>query len=86
MNPVSQSSPRCQQRQHGGEPGLERGFNVFLPVYDRGVDFVLYREGDSLVRKVQLKSRWTIEPEFAVAGSAGRMVAPSLPRLAPCMR
>jgi hypothetical protein len=67
-------------------PTLERGFNVFPPVYDGGVDFVLYREGDSLVRKVQLKSRWTIEPEFAVAGIAGRMVAPSLSRPAPCMR
>jgi hypothetical protein len=48
-------------------PALERGFNAFLPVYDGGVDFVLYREGNSLVRKVQLKSRATIEPEFAVA-------------------
>lgn len=67
-------------------PVLERGFNAFLPIYDGGVDFVLYRESDSLVRKVQLKSRWTIEPEFAVAGIAGRMVAPSLSRPAPCMR
>jgi hypothetical protein len=64
----------------------ERGFNAFLPVYDGGVDFVLYREGDGLVRKVQLESRWTIEPEFAVAGIAGRKVAPSLSRPTPCMR
>jgi hypothetical protein len=43
---------------------LEQSFNAFLPVYDGGVDFVLYREGDSLVRKVQLKSCWTTEPEL----------------------
>jgi hypothetical protein len=41
-----------------------QGFNVFLTVYGGGVDFVLYREGDSLVRKVRLKSCWTIEPEL----------------------
>jgi hypothetical protein len=67
-------------------PELERGFNAFLPVYDGGVHFVLYREGDSLVRKVQLKSRRTIEPEFAVGGIAGRMAAPSLSRPARCLR
>jgi hypothetical protein len=43
---------------------LEEGFNAFLPVYDGGVDFVLYRERDGLVRKVQLKSRWTIESKY----------------------
>jgi len=26
---------------------LEQGFNAFLPVYDGGVDFILYRESDS---------------------------------------
>jgi hypothetical protein len=29
-----------------------------------GVDFVLYRERDGLVRKVQLKSRWTVERKY----------------------
>jgi hypothetical protein len=43
---------------------LDEGFNAFLPVYDSGVDFVLYRECDGLVRKVQLKSRWTIERKY----------------------
>jgi hypothetical protein len=33
---------------------LEQGFNAFLPVYDGGVDFVLYGESDGLLRKVQL--------------------------------
>lgn len=43
---------------------LDQGFNAFLPVYDGGVDFILYRESDGLVRKVQLKGRWTIERKY----------------------
>jgi hypothetical protein len=43
---------------------LEQGFNVFLPVYDGGVDFILYRESDGALRKVQLKGRWTIDKKY----------------------
>ena len=43
---------------------LEQGFNAFLPVYDGGVDFVLYRESDNMVRKVQLKGRWMIDKKY----------------------
>jgi hypothetical protein len=43
---------------------LAQGFNVFLPVYDGGVDFILYRESDGEIRKVQLKSRWTIDRKY----------------------
>ena len=43
---------------------LKQGFNAFLPVYDGGVDFILYREGDGELRKVQLKSRWTIDRKY----------------------
>ena len=43
---------------------LEQGFNAFLPVYDGGVDFILYRERDGVLRKVQLKGRWTIECKY----------------------
>lgn len=43
---------------------LEHGFNAFLPVYDGGVDFILYREGDGVVRKVQLKGRWYIDRKY----------------------
>jgi hypothetical protein len=43
---------------------LEQGFNAFLPVYDGGVDFILYRESDSELWKVQLKSRWTIDRKY----------------------
>lgn len=43
---------------------LEHGFNAFLPVFDGGVDFILYRETDGLVRKVQLKGRWYIDQKY----------------------
>ena len=43
---------------------LEQGFNAFLPVYDGGVDFILYREADGAVRKVQLKGRWMIDKKY----------------------
>jgi len=49
---------------------LEQGFNAFVPVYDGGVDFILYRESDpergkgSDLRKVQLKARWTIDRKY----------------------
>ena len=43
---------------------LEQGFNAFLPVYDGGVDFILYRESDNTVRKVQLKGRWMIDKKY----------------------
>src|ERR1700683_2567653 len=43
---------------------LEKGFNAFLPVYDGGVDFILYHETDNVVRKVQLKGRWTIDKKY----------------------
>ena len=43
---------------------LEQGFNAFLPVYDGGVDFILYRESDGAIRKVQLKGRWMIDKKY----------------------
>jgi hypothetical protein len=43
---------------------LAQDFNVFLPSYDGGVDFILYRESDNELRKVQLKSRWTIDQKY----------------------
>lgn len=43
---------------------LQQGFNAFLPVYDGGVDFILYRESDRELRKVQLKGRWTIDRKY----------------------
>jgi hypothetical protein len=43
---------------------LEQSFNAFLPVYDGGVDFILYRESDNTTRKVQLKGRWMIDKKY----------------------
>lgn len=43
---------------------LDQGFNAFLPVYDGGVDFILYRESDGMLRKVQLKGRWIIDRKY----------------------
>jgi hypothetical protein len=43
---------------------LENWFNAFLPVYDGGVDFILYRESDGVTRKVQLKGRWYIDRKY----------------------
>ena len=43
---------------------LAENFNAFLPVYDGGVDFILHREDDGMIRKVQLKGRWTIDQKY----------------------
>ncbi|HTT75882.1 MAG TPA: hypothetical protein VMF50_07870 [Candidatus Binataceae bacterium] len=43
---------------------LAQGFNAFLPVYDGGIDFVLHRERDGQLRKVQPKARWTIDRKY----------------------
>lgn len=43
---------------------LAKGYNAFLPVYDGGVDFILYRESDGEVLKVQLKGRWMIDKKY----------------------
>ena len=49
----------------------EQGFNVCLPVYDGGIDFILNREAQAVrpetstdTRKVQLKGRWTIGKKY----------------------
>lgn len=43
---------------------LEAGYNAYLPVYDGGVDLILYREEDGDVKKVQLKGRWSIDKKY----------------------
>ncbi|MBA37486.1 MAG: hypothetical protein CMN61_03350 [Sphingobium sp.] len=35
-----------------------------MPVYDGGVDFILYNEQTGDVRKVQLKGRWMIDKKY----------------------
>ena len=47
---------------------LAKGYIAFLPVYDGGVDFILYNEATDDVQKVQLKSRWTIDTKYQGRG------------------
>ena len=43
---------------------LKAGFVPYIPEYDSGVDFILYRESDDLLLKLQLKSRWTVDRKY----------------------
>lgn len=47
---------------------LAQGFNVYLPVVDEGIDFILHKETgigiDDDIRLVQLKGRMTIRREY----------------------
>lgn len=43
---------------------LAKGYNAFLPVYDGGVDFILYNEETGHIMKVQLKGRWMIDKKY----------------------
>lgn len=43
---------------------LGRGYNVYLPVYDRGVDLIAYREDDASTVAIQLKGRWVIDRKY----------------------
>ena len=47
---------------------LQHGYNVFLPVYDDGIDFIVHRRSDDRILKVQLKSRWTIDRKYKGRG------------------
>lgn len=42
----------------------EKGYSVFLPEIDSGIDFILYRESDGDLKLVQQKSRWTINKKY----------------------
>ncbi|WP_052742360.1 hypothetical protein [Sphingomonas sp. Ag1] len=53
---------------------LTKGYIAFLPVYDAGVDLILYNEASNDVVKVQLKSRWTIDTKYV-----GRNIAIAFP-------
>ena len=43
---------------------LKIGFNAYLPVYDRGVDLIAYRDADGAMRPIQLKGRWIIDQKY----------------------
>jgi hypothetical protein len=43
---------------------LARGYNAFLPVYDGGIDFILYNENTGDTKLIQLKGRWIIDKKY----------------------
>jgi hypothetical protein len=43
---------------------LRQGYNVFLPVYDEGIDLIIHRESDGDFKLIQQKSRWTIAQKY----------------------
>ena len=43
---------------------LRQAYNVFLPVYDHGIDLIAHREADDDLKLVQQKSRWTIAKKY----------------------
>lgn len=43
---------------------LRQGYNVFLPVYDEGIDLIAHRKVDDDFKLVQQKSRWTIARKY----------------------
>lgn len=43
---------------------LRQDYNVFLPVYDEGIDLIIHRESDGDFKLVQQKSRWTIDRKY----------------------
>ena len=43
---------------------LDKGYNAFLPVYDSGIDLILYNERDDETKLVQLKGRWIIDKKY----------------------
>jgi len=43
---------------------LRQGYNMFLPVYDHGIDMIAHRESDDDLKLIQQKSRWTIARKY----------------------
>ena len=43
---------------------LKIGYNVFIPVFDEGVDLIAHRERDGDIKIIQQKSRWTIDRKY----------------------
>lgn len=43
---------------------LTQEYVAFLPVYDPGIDLILYSEATGDLKKVQLKGRWTVDKKY----------------------
>ncbi len=62
---------------------LRQGYNVFIPVFDEGIDLIAHREADNDLKLIQQKSRWTIAQKYvgrniwiAFRDSGGWFLAP----------
>lgn len=47
---------------------IRGGFNVFLPVFDEGIDLIAHREADNCLHRVQLKARFTLAMKYVGRG------------------
>lgn len=47
---------------------LANGYNAFLPVYDGGIDFILYNEETGDTKLIQVKGRWMIDRKYISRG------------------
>lgn len=45
-------------------PFIREGFVPYVPEFDAGIDFALFREEDDLLLRVQLKSVWTVARKY----------------------
>jgi hypothetical protein len=43
---------------------MARGWSVYLPVYDDGIDMLATRADATEIIRIQLKSRWTIQQKY----------------------
>ena len=43
---------------------MARDWSVYLPVYDDGIDLLATREDVTMIRRIQLKSRWSIDRRY----------------------
>lgn len=43
---------------------LSHGYNVYLPVYDSGIDLIAHNEATNQTLNIQLKARWTIMQKY----------------------
>ena len=43
---------------------IRLGYNAYLPVYDRGVDLIAYRNDGASIVPIQLKGRWMIDKKY----------------------
>ncbi len=43
---------------------ISKGYNVFLPVFDNGIDLIAHRESDGDLKLIQQKGRWSILKKY----------------------